>query len=184
MSFVTLIIPKILFSLFKCVTFTCNRVVLHCCISTFTSTKEYTGSLFFDQLWHWLSFSFRAILILIWLFFLSLWRHGCMLRSKQEPITFVQYEADGRMAVVKAMGACVRSEGEKFAVVFSFSTSPSWPSPDHRSSPLDDTETSSPRKETPCFPKGRQSKVHYSSCVFVCTCFFFRETEERRELCQ
>lgn len=84
------------------------------------------------------------------------------------------------MAVVKAMGACVRSEGEKFAVVFSFSTSPSWPSPDHRSSPLDDTETSSPRKETPCFPKGRQSKVHYSSCVFVCTCFFFQRNRGKK----
>lgn len=53
----------------------------------------------------------------------------------------------------------------------------SWLSPDHRSSPLNDTETTSPGKETPCFPKGCQSKVHYSSCVFLCTCF----SEKRRK---
>lgn len=36
------------------------------------------------------------------------------------------------------------------------------PSPDHRSSPLNDTET-------PCFPRARQSKLQLL-CVFVCMC--------------
>lgn len=79
----------------------------------------------------------------------------------------------------ESVSVCVFSEGEKFAVMFSFSTS-LWPSPDHSSSPLDDTETSSPRKETPCSPVGRQYKVHCNSCVFVCMSVFKRNGGKRR----
>lgn len=90
-----------------------------------------------------------------------------------------QYGADWRQIFLRICELSVFSEGEKFAVMFSFSTS-LWPSPDHSSSPLDDTETSSPRKETPCSPVGRQYKVHCNSCVFVCMSVFKRNGGKRR----
>ena len=94
-------------------------------------------------------------------------------------ITFEQYRADWRQIFLRI---CERVRllwrWKVCRDVFSLSTS-LWPSPDH-SSPLDDTETSSPRKETPCSPVGRQSKVHCSSCVSVCMSVFKRNGGKRR----
>lgn len=60
-----------------------------------------------------------------------------------------------------------------------------WPSPDHGSSPLNDTKTTSPRKgrKLPAFPRGRESKIHCCSCASARMCFL-RGTQERGGLCQ
>lgn len=83
-----------------------------------------------------------------------------------------RYEAE-------VVGVRVHSEGEKFALMFSFSTSllPD-PWPHAWAAHWMTQKLVHPGRKLPAFPKGCQSKVHYSSCVFACMFLWERRRKE------
>lgn len=132
------------------------------------------------------SVSVHLNLNLVVLFSHSLWHPSIIVFFMGEYYKVKQEKLGSHLYSMRQMGGWFWSKSWVCAFTLKVKSLPwcfhspplSRPSPDHSSNPMNDTETSSPRKETPCFPKGRQSKVHCSSCLFV---YMFLWKRQRKE---